>query len=264
MKKSACLETLFTELPFAERFAAAKQAGFDSVEFWSWADKDLEMVHTAAQNAGIPIASMSGDQAFSLIDPAHKTSYIDFIKASIAAARKINCPVLVIHSNALGEGGKVINAYPELSTTVKLCTMFDTLKTLAPIAEDAGVVLVLEALNTHLDHVGNFLESTRMGAEMTRLIGSPNIKLLYDAYHMQINEGRLCDTLTEYIDQIGYIHLADTPGRHEPGTGEINFVRLLERLEQLGYAGTIGYELFPQGSTTDAVKAIMRLYATAA
>jgi hydroxypyruvate isomerase len=259
MKKSACIETLFTELPFEARFKAAKDAGFDCVEFWSWTDKNLDVIKSASEKAGIVIASMSGDRDFSLVDPEHKVKYIEFVKKSMEAAKRINCGTLVIHSNALGEGGKVVNHYTNLSHTVKLCSMFDMLRDLAPIAEKAGIVLVLEALNITLDHVGNFLETTQMGAEMTRIIGSKNIKLLYDVYHMQMNEGSICDTLSAYIDQIGYIHAADTPGRHEPGTGEINYANVLRHLEKIGYKGVVGYELFPKKSTADSVKAIMAL-----
>ncbi len=234
MKKSACIETLFTELPFEDRFKAAKDAGFDYVEFWGWADKSLEAIRSASEKAAIPIGSMSGDMSFSLVDPTHKKDYIEFIGKSIRAGKKIRCDTLVIHSNALGEGGKVVNHYSDVSQTVKLCAMFDTLRDLAPIAEQAGITLVLEALNTSVDHVGNFLETTRMGAEMTRIIGSRNIK-------------------------IGYIHAADTPGRHEPGTGEIHYPHVLAHLERIGYMGIVGYELFPKRSTADAVRAIMSL-----
>ena len=92
---------------------------------------------------------------------------------------------------------------------------------------------------------------------MCRLIGSPRLKLLYDVYHMQINEGSLCDNISSYIDQIGHIHVADVPGRHEPGTGEINYRKVFDHLESAGYTGVIGYELFPKTSTAEAVKAIM-------
>jgi hydroxypyruvate isomerase len=257
MKRSACIETLFTELPFADRFRAAKDAGFDYVEFWGWTDKNLDAIRSASEKAAIPIGSMSGDMSFSLVDPTHKNDYIEFIRKSIQASRKIRCDTLVIHSNALGEGGKVANHYSDVSQTVKLCSMFDTLRDIAPIAEQAGITLVLEALNTTVDHVGNFLQTTRMGAEMTRIIGSKNLKILYDIYHMQMNEGSLCDTLSAFIDQIGYIHAADTPGRHEPGTGEIHYPHVLAHLERIGYTGIVGYELFPKGSTADAVRAII-------
>lgn len=259
MRKCACIDTLFTELPFMARFAAAKEAGFEAVEFWSWTDKDLDAIKNAAESCGINISGFNGDADFSLVDPTHKERYIDFLKQSIAAAKKIGASSVTIHSNALGDGGIVVNHYTELSDTVKLCSMYDMLKDCAKLAEEEGILLNLEALNITTDHVGNFLKTTQMGAEICRLINSPNLKLLYDVYHMQLNEGSLCDNLTKYIDQIGHIHIADAPGRHEPGTGEINYANVCSCLKELGYKGRLGFELFPKTTTAEAVKAIMAI-----
>lgn len=151
----------------------------------------------------------------------------------------------------------MVNHYDELSDTVKICSMYDMLLECAKIADQSGIRMNLEALNITTDHVGNFLKNTQMGAEMTRLIGCDKLKLLYDAYHMQLNEGSICDTLAKYIDQIGHVHVADAPGRHEPGTGEINYTNVFACLEQLGYQYRIGFELFPKTTTAEAVKAIM-------
>ena len=84
------------------------------------------------------------------------------------------------------------------------------------------------------------------------------LKLLYDVYHMQINEGCICDTISNYADQFGHIHVADAPGRHEPGTGEINYTKVIRHLEACGYTGRVGYELFPETDTKTAVAAIMQ------
>ena len=97
-----------------------------------------------------------------------------------------------------------------------------------------------------------------MGAEICRLIGSPRLKLLYDAYHMQLNEGSLCDNIRKYGDQFGHVHVADAPGRHEPGSGEIFYPAVFRCLEACGYRGFVGYELFPAESTKKAVDAIMK------
>ena len=97
----------------------------------------------------------------------------------------------------------------------------------------------------------------RTAAELTRFIGSPYLKVLYDVYHMQLNEGSLCDHIRAYADQFGHIHVADAPGRHEPGTGEIHYPAVFAALEQAGYRGIIGYELFPKTDTKTAVRAIM-------
>lgn len=257
IRKGACIETLFMELPWAARFKAAKAAGFDCVEFWSWTNKDLGEVKALSDEAGLAVSGFNGDADFSLVDPAHKKDYLDFLRQSIAAARKVGAPSVTIHSNALGDGGVVVNHYESLSHTVKLCAMFDTLRDCVPLAESGGVTLHLEALNVKTDHVGNFLVNTAMAAEICRLIGSPKLKILYDAYHMQLNEGDICGNIAAYFDQIGHIHVADAPGRHEPGTGEINYAAVFSLLDRLGYKGVVGYELFPKNGTNAAVKAIM-------
>lgn len=255
--RSACIEPMYSEIPFLDRFQAAKDDGFEYVEFWSWTDKDLDAVKAAAEKAGIGISGFNGDADYSLIDPAHKEKYLDFLKQSVGAARKIGAKSVTIHSNALGEGGVVVNHYAELSDTVKLCSMYDMLLDCAKIAEESGIDMNLEPLNITTDHVGNFLVTTRMAAEITRLIGCPRLKVLYDVYHMQLNEGSLCDNIRSYCDQFGHIHVADAPGRHEPGTGEINYRNVFACLEQCGYAGGIGFELMPATTTAEAVKAIM-------
>ena len=219
-QKSACIETLYTELPFLERFRAAKADGFDFVEFWSWTDKDLAAVRAAADAAGIGISGFNGDAELSLIDPARKTAYKAFLRRSLDAAMEIGARSVTVHSNGLGEGGRVLCPYDDLSDAASF-------------------------------------RHTRTAAELTRLIGSPNLKVLYDVYHMQLNEGSLCGHIRAYADQFGHIHVADAPGRHEPGTGEIHYPAVFAALEQAGYRGLIGYELFPKTDTKTAVRAIM-------
>lgn len=257
IKHCACIDTLYTELPFEDRFAAAKADGFESVEFWDWRIRDLDQVKAAAEKAGIAISGFNGDADYSLVDPTHKEAYLRDLEKSLQAAKKVGAATVTIHSNALGEGGVVVNHYDELSDTVKLCSMYDTLLASVKLAESYGICMNLEALNIKVDHVGNFLQTTQMAAEITRLINSPYLKVLFDAYHMQYNEGALCYNLEKYIDQIGHIHVADCPGRHEPGTGEINYHNVYQTLERLGYENRVGYELFPATDTKTAVEAIM-------
>jgi hydroxypyruvate isomerase len=240
-----------------DRFEAAKKDGFELVEFWGWADKDLNAVKERASGAGIKINGFNGDLEYSLIDPAHKKQYLEFLKRSVDAALKIGAKSVTIHSNALDQDGKVVDPYTGLSDTVKKCAMYDTLLECAELATQSGITMNLEPLNIITDHVGNYLIHTMDAVEMTRLIASPKLKILYDVYHMQLNEGNLCGTISACIDQIGHIHVADVPGRHEPGTGEINYSHVFAHLEKEGYTGCIGYELFPKTSNAAAVKAIM-------
>lgn len=257
-KKTACIDAMYTEIPFLDRFKAAKNDGFDYIEFWGWTDKDIDAVKDMVQKTGICVSGFNGDAEYSLIDPAHKEKYFDFLRQSIKIAKDIGALSLTIHSNGLGDMGKVINHYEDVSDTIKLCSMYQGLLQCAELSEKNDIRLNLEPLNIVTDHVGNYLSSTKMAAELIELIGQPRLKVLYDVYHMQLNEGNLCNNLTKYINQIGHIHVADVPGRHEPGTGEINYHKIFSHLENIGYTGKIGFELFPANSTKMAVEAIMK------
>ncbi|MFC1875821.1 hydroxypyruvate isomerase family protein [Thermodesulfobacteriota bacterium] len=259
MKKSVCIEMVFTEVPFQDRFRLAKESGFDYIEFWTWKDKNTKKIKELCRAHNLKIGSFSGDQEFSMIDEDHREDYILFVESSIETAHFLNCEHLVIHSNALGENGVVIDPYPHVSDERKIAVMFDVLKSLASMAEAANITLLLEALNTVVDHPGNYLTSTKDAAELIRLVNSSNIKILYDIYHMQIMEGNLIDTLKAYVDAIGYIHIADVPGRHEPGTGEINFANVMTVLKELDYDRIVGFELDPKHRSTAAVRAILNL-----
>jgi len=256
-KKDIHLETLYLELPFEDRFAAAKADGFDLVEIWGWEDKDLPRIRTLLDQNGLTLAAMSGDGPYSMSDPADQTGYLDYIRSALKAAAVVDCRTLVIHSDALQKWPKYAKPLSgDYSDVKRWCTMFDILKTVAPWAEDAGVTLVLEALNTVKEHCGNFLRYTSDAADLVSSVGSPNIRLLYDAYHMYLNEGKLCETTEKYLPWIGHIHIADAPGRHEPGTGVIQYRRFLEHLDRLGYRNTVGFELFAATDTAAAVRAI--------
>ena len=259
MKKSLCIEMFFTDVPFEERFYLAKGAGFDYIEFWSWMDKDISRIKELCHKHALGIASFSGDQSLSLIDESRQTDYLRFVEESLEVAGFLGCGNLVIHSNGLGDRGVVLNSYDHLSAEQKTEAMADTLMGLVRRVEKAGVTLLLEALNTRVDHPGNFLSSTRQAAELVGSMESRRIKILYDVYHMQIMEGNIIDTLRDYIDLIGYIHIADVPGRHEPGTGEINFPNVMTALRKLGYDGFVGFELSPLQDPVRAASPLLAL-----
>ncbi|WP_237714771.1 MULTISPECIES: hydroxypyruvate isomerase family protein [Pelosinus] len=259
MKKSACIEMMFTEVPFEERFLLAKEAGFQYIEFWSWKDKDIEKIKLLCEKYDLKIASFSGDQDFSMVHQEENEAYINFVMESIKTAIFLDCKYLVLHSNALGEGGKVVNAFDEINGNEKFANMVHVLSRLAPIAEKHEITLVLEALNTHVDHVNNFLAYTKDAAALIAMVNSKYIKILYDVYHMQVNEGNIIDSITRYIKLIGYIHVADVPGRNEPGTGEINYKNVMERLRQLNYDGIVGFELFPSRTSMKVAGELLAL-----
>ena len=261
MIKSLNLETVFTQLNFYDRFEQARNAGFEVVEFWSWDDKNLDKIKDLCTQYNLSISGFSGDKDYSIIDLDHSAKYIEYVEQSIEAAKFLNCKNLIIHSNALGDGGVVVNHYTEKTFSEKISAMAIVLLKLAPIAQRAGITLNMEALNTQLDHVGNFLEYTSDAVSVVKAVNSQNVKILYDIYHMQLNEGKIINTIKKYIDYIGYVHVADVPGRAEPGTGEINYANVFKAFKETNYGGTIGFELFPSIEDHMAVaKQLVKLF----
>jgi len=265
MKKSACIEMMFTEVPFEERFKLAKQAGFDYIEFEMWDDKDIDNIKKLCISNNLKVAAISGGRSlshnYSMIYDSK--NYIEFVKKSIKTASFLGCGNLVILSNAITKDeinntGSTIDERTDIPDSEKFINIFNSLRILAPFAEEADVTLQLEALNSMVNYGGYFLNRTKDAASIVKIIDSPNVRILYDIYHMQIMEGNIIETLKKYIDYIGYVHFADVPGRHEPGTGEINYGKIMETLKELKYDKIIGYETIPIKTTTEAVKEIMR------
>jgi hydroxypyruvate isomerase len=132
------------------------------------------------------------------------------------------------------------------------------LKKAAPIAEKHGVTLILEPMNVRVDHKGHCLYGSAPAVRICREVGSKFVKINWDLYHMHISEGDLCGHLKEGFDQIGYVQLADHPGRNEPGTGEIHYPRVLKELSALGYRGYVGLECRPLKDEVSAARAVNR------
>ena len=258
MDFSVNIEVIYKELPFAERFAAAKRDGFDYVEIWDWDSKDIDELCRLCRENKIEISCMGGDGPISLCDPAHEKEYLDYIRQSLTVARKVGCKRLAVHSNELLPEPRQYAAdlFEQYSDAEKTMAMYRTLCTVAPLAEQAGVTLCLEALNVETDHLGNFLKYTKDAAEIIRMVNSPNVKILYDAYHMYLNEGKICETIKKYKDLIAQVHIADAPGRGEPGTGCINYRAVLQFMHDLGCEQMVAFELYPKHGSAAAVQAI--------
>ena len=140
----------YKDLPFEDKFAAARKDGFEYCEFWTWKDRDWGSVKKAIADSGIKIAAFSGDDEYSLINPDENGLYIDFLKKSIEKAKEIDCSYLVIHSDALEKDGSAKEIGKALSYETKLLNMYKVLKSIAPFAEKEDITLVLEPLNTRL------------------------------------------------------------------------------------------------------------------
>lgn len=246
---AANLTMLFTELPVLERFRAAREAGFQQVEMLFPFHYDVDAIERELKEHGLELVlfdtdpgDFAGGERGYLCHPGREAQFLQSVRDAIALARRLGTKRL----NALA--GKVP---PGVSFAEARATVVRNLKAAAPIVEDAGIILMSEALNT-LETPGYFLDSSRLGFALVAEVGSPNVLFQYDAYHLQIMEGNLISTIRANIGQIGHIQIADVPGRHEPGTGEINYRNVLRAIDEAGYQGFVGLEYRPKTTTLES------------
>jgi len=254
MKYSACIEMLFPEVPFLDRIAKAKVNGFSHVEFWLWQGKDLEAIGERLERTGLKIGVFQGNTRGRMVDPADRNLYCDGVRESLGVAKKLGAKNLFCMTDILREDRTVEPARRPLSDAQKEEAVVAVLRELGPEAERAGVTLLCEPLNTLVDHAGYFVEHSAIAWRIHDRVNHPRAKVLYDAYHMQIMEGNLISTIEAHAKAIGYFHVADVPGRHEPGTGEINYRNVARALESAGYDGVVGFEFIPTVATEVALK----------
>jgi hydroxypyruvate isomerase len=256
---SICIEMMFPELPIETRIEKAAAAGFEGIEFWDWRNKDLDALVSQCGELGLAVTNMSGQRAGSLIDPAEFELYKGEIILSIEAAKKIQCKNLMLLTNPLDSEGRVLNSYPDISPHEKRTNCVEALSQLASLAGENGPLLLMEPLNTAVDHAGYWLDDADRAFEIIREVGHPRVSLLYDCYHMQAMGRDVNKDVENNLDIIGYFHAADFPGRHEPGTGKMNYSSTLRLLDKLGYDGCFGFEFSPAGSSEEALESIYNL-----
>ena len=239
-----CIEPLFTDLSLAERAKRVRDAGFDAIEFWFYdmgGDRGIGELAEYCRSTGMLINNIvanSPDGAIggSLTDPADRRKYVERVRETIRVAKDIGCEKMITCTGNFRAG---------VSPEDLRRSVVDSLKAACEVCEPAGITLLLEPLNTAVNHPGYFLDSADEGAAIVREVGSPAMKLLYDVYHMQIMEGNVIARIEQHIDVIGHFHSAGVPGRHELDDGELNYPAILRRIDALGYKGLFGLEYWP-------------------
>lgn len=258
MRFSICLEMIYPELDFTARAARIREAGFTAVEFWGWEGKDLAALRTLV-GQGLSVATFSGQRRGSLVNRDDWVVYRAEVRASIPVARSLGCDRLMLLTQEELPDGSARPAPPHLCRAEQRANIVAGLAALAPLAEREGMTLLLEPLNTRVDHPGYFLDNAHDGFAIVEEVGSPHVRLLYDIYHMEVMERNSTQTLLRHIPLVGHIHIADVPGRHEPGTGELDFLEILRAVGDAGYAGAVGFEFAPRGGTQEALTRIADL-----
>lgn len=218
-----------------ERLEEAAAWGFTAYE-WLNPSGDFDALRKKADSLGLELSCMVGAGHIgpgTMIKTEDHDKVVEQFKERVALAKKLNCRHLV------GLSGNVRDDIPVEQQTENVVAC---MKRLAPIAEENKVLLVMEALNPLVDHKGYFLTRTDQTMAMLKAVGSPNVKMLFDIYHQQITEGNVIRNLTENIDNIGHFHVADNPGRKEPGTGELNYTNIFKAIAATNYKEFVALE----------------------
>lgn len=245
---AANLSMLYTELDFMDRFAAAAQSGFTGVEYLFPYDYPTEEIKAQLDSNGLtqvlfnlPAGDWANGDRGIAIFPERIEEFRAGVDRAIAYAKvlgntQVNCLAGIMPQGA------------DESACER--TFIENLRYAAEKLEAAGIRLVMEMINTR-DIPRFYLNTTRQALAIHEKVGHANLFLQYDIYHMQIMEGDLARTLEDNLSLINHVQLADNPGRHEPGTGEINYRFLFEHLDRINYQGWIGCEYKP-ATTTEA------------
>ena len=253
---SIMLWTIYRDLPFEQRLEKVSEAGYSAVElvgeFKKWSDADFTAYNRKKRELGIVFDATSGLDR-SLVDPRERDAFLAQLDGLIVTAEKLECPAIIVLS-----GNKV----PELSHGAQHESCVEGLKRAATSAAKKNITILLENIDFE-ENPNYFLTSVAEGFDIIREVDHPNVLFLYDFFHEQISEGNLIEKLEKNIDKVGLVHIADVPGRHEPGTGEINYANIFRKLAALGYKNRAAMEFLPTGDPVTSLR-VAREYVVSA
>lgn len=247
-KISLMLWTVFNRMPFEQRLEKAASAGYHNVElvgeFEKWSDTEYQNVARKRRELGIEFDATGGLRR-SLTDPAQRDAFLAEVKAILPAMDKLECPALIVLT-----GNKVGG----MSHEAQHASCVEGLKRAADIVEPKGYKILLENIDPE-ENPRYFLTSVSEGFDVIREVDHSHVRFLYDFFHDQISEGNLIEKLQKNIALVDLVHIADVPGRHEPGTGEINYTNIYRKLAELHYDRYMAMEFLPTGDEVNSLRA---------
>jgi len=231
------LDTWCKQVPFEQRFPLARKLGFTTIEFWT-VDRGngtpAATIRKLMDDNGLAVTQFAPAWP-NFADPAKIPDLLKVTEQAIADAKVLGCTKFTITGHALVEG---------MSREAQLAGYTAGLMRMAPLLEKANVTGLVEPFN-RVNHLNHLLNGSQPALPMVRSVASPRIKLLWDFYHMQLEDGDLIEKFTAGADQVAHVQIGDVPGRHQPGTGEVNHANLLRAVRAAGYKGKIGLEFMP-------------------
>lgn len=250
VKLSVCIEMFWRDLPFEERVARVAALGYRAFEFWGWKNKDLEKIKAAAAMHNLAVAAMCIEPSFSLIKRNYAAELVQGMKETAAVARQLGCRTIIATTG---------NTYDDESYEITRRRMVRQTAEVVKVCEDNGLTLVIEPLNTLVDHHGYWLRTMAQAYDIVQEIGSPAAKLLDDIYHQQITEGNIIPNIRSYIDRIGHFHTAGHPGRTELVGGELDYRAIFRAIDATGYQGYVGLEYRPTMDANESLRQALGL-----
>jgi hydroxypyruvate isomerase len=249
---AANLNLQFNEVPMVDRYARAAAAGFTHVEVLFPYNDGADQVAEQLQRHNLELVLFdadpgdfaAGDRGY-LCQPGEQERVDRTFREALDLAARLGCRRINVLAG---------NVQDDVSFEDRRRTALEGLRRLSPLAEQAGVTLLIEALNVH-ENPRYFVTDSGLGLDLVRQVGSPAVKFQYDAYHLQIMEGNLTETSTKNVADIAHVQIGEVPGRHEPGRGEVDYGYFLAALDRSGYDGYVGLEYRPAGNTEDGLDA---------
>ena len=236
MEFSVCLPAVLNKYGVNEAFDAVKAAGFHQYEIWCWWDQDMEAYREAQQKAQLEIVGMC-TRMVSLTDPALREEYVQGLKETVPVCHKMGCKMVISQVGAERKG---------VSREAQHESIVEGLRACLPILRENDLTLVIEPLNTRIDHAGYYLWSAEEAFQIMEEVGDPHVKVLYDLYHQYVMDDLDVALLVKNIDKIGHFHMAGYPGRHEPmRDSEVDYPMILDAIARSGYKGSVGLEYIP-------------------
>jgi hydroxypyruvate isomerase len=220
----------------------------------------MDRLAEAAARAGVAITGFFGNRRYALIDRTQHTRNLDALAESVACARRVGCGALHAFVQEIRPDGSVVPPSRPLAEEEAFENAVEGLRQAATLCQGEGIVLLLEAINP-VSVPGYFVDTAEKCLRLVEAVDHPHLVMTYDYFHQQQAGGNLMATLERCHHRVTAVHVADVPGRHEPGTGEINFVTLNRHLHALGFAGTLVFEVKPLHSSQEAVQAIRTVFA---
>lgn len=248
---------------FEERVEAAAQAGMQSVELVgehvTWTDADIvrtkKLVASYRMGMDTIIATPDwGKRPVSMVDPAQRDNFLADCKAAITFAKKMDVPQIILMSG---------NAIPGRTHEDQYASLLEGAKRAGDLASAANVTMIVEPLNSLVNHKGFFLNTCVEGLKLIKDVDNPHVKLLFDIYHEQVQIGNVTRTLKAAVDHVAVFHIADNPGRNDPGTGEINYANVYKAIRETGYNRYVTMEYLPLGDQVSSLKRAVDDFRTA-